>query len=60
MPYRMLCNGVHQEGAKPTTDPAFGLFWHVPLHNMRYGIGSGALVVCGIFNKKVIGYGILA
>ena len=37
MPYRMLCNDVQREGAKPSPDLAFGLFCYVPLHNIRYG-----------------------
>jgi Putative DNA-binding domain len=41
MPYRMLCNDVQREGAKPSLDRASGLFCSVPLHNIRYGIHFG-------------------
>ncbi len=39
MPYRMLCNDVKREGAKPSPDLVSGLFCFLPLHNIRYGIG---------------------
>ena len=38
MPYRILCNGVKREGVKASPDLAFGLFYFVPLHKIRYGI----------------------
>jgi hypothetical protein len=38
MPYRLLCNDVQREGAKPRPDLASGLFYYVPLHNIWYGI----------------------
>lgn len=41
MPYRLLCDDVQREGAKPSPDLAFGLFYYVPLHNIWYGIEVG-------------------
>src|SRR6266699_3465715 len=38
MPYRILCNGVQQEGAKLSPALASELFCYVPLHNIRYGV----------------------
>ena len=38
MPYRIVCNGVEREGAKPSPDLVSGLSCNVPLHNIRYGI----------------------
>jgi hypothetical protein len=38
MPYRILCNYVQREGAKPRPDLASGLFCYVLLHKIRYGI----------------------
>src|SRR5215467_12927165 len=42
-PYRILCNDVQQEGAKPRPDLTSGLFCSVPLHKIWYGILSNAL-----------------
>jgi polyvinyl alcohol dehydrogenase (cytochrome) len=38
MPYRILCNNVKRESAKPSSDLVSGLFCYVPFHNIRYGI----------------------
>src|SRR6266568_3042914 len=38
MPYRILCNGVQQEGAKLSPALASELFCYVPLHKIRYGV----------------------
>ncbi len=38
MPYRILCNDVQREGAKPRPDLASGLFCSVPLHKIWNGI----------------------
>jgi hypothetical protein len=43
MPYRMLCNDVKREGAKPSPDLVSGLFCFLPLHNIRYGITGGGI-----------------
>ena len=45
MPYRILCNGVKWEGAKPSPDLAPGLLCYVPLHKIRYGIRLSATAV---------------
>src|SRR6266567_3662495 len=39
-PYRILCNDVQREGAKPCPDVASRLFCYVPLHKIWYGICS--------------------
>jgi hypothetical protein len=39
MPSRFLCNGVKREGVKASPDLASELFYYVPLHKIRYGIG---------------------
>src|SRR6266566_2136415 len=41
MPYRILCNGVQQEGAKLSPALASELFCYVPLHKIRYGVTIG-------------------
>src|SRR6266566_361492 len=38
MPYRILWNGIKREGVKASSGLAFGLFYYVPLHRIRYGI----------------------
>ena len=38
MPYRMVCNDVEREGAKPSPELVPRLFCYVPLHTIRYGI----------------------
>ena len=45
MPYRMVCNDVQREDAKPSLDLASGLFCFVPLHNFRDGIRQEGLVL---------------
>src|SRR6266567_662117 len=37
-PYRLLCNDVQREDAKPSPDLASWLYSNVPLHKIRYGI----------------------
>ncbi len=44
MPYRILCNGVQQEGAKLSPALASELFCYVPLHKIRYGVLSQPLL----------------
>jgi hypothetical protein len=43
IPYRLLCDDVQREGAKPSPDLASRLFCYVPLHNNRYGIPHSAV-----------------
>src|SRR6266699_5536547 len=45
-PYRLLCNDVQREDAKPSPDLASWLYSNVPLHKIRYGIPS---IVQGLF-----------
>jgi|GEM_PF-3687203 len=40
IPYRILCNDAQREGAKLTPELPSRLFCYVPLHKIRYGIGS--------------------
>lgn len=53
MPYRMLCNDVQREGAEASPGIAFGLYYYVPLHNIRYGIVKD---VYGLFLSLVFYY----
>src|SRR5260370_41778980 len=45
-PYRLLCNDVQREDAKPSPDLASWLYSNVPLHKIRYGISSTAWDAC--------------
>jgi hypothetical protein len=50
MPYRMLCNDVKREGAKPCPDLVSGLFCYMPFHNIRYGI---YLVLVAVIQRRL-------